>query len=284
MGLPVRLIVNADDFGLTAGVNRAIAELAQAGALSAATLMAAGAAFANSIDIANAIPGAKIGCHVVLVDGTACAAPGTVPTLAAKDGTFRSSLLRFAVDLQRGRIAEAEIEAEASAQINRLQAAGLSVSHVDTHKHTHLFPRVARPLLRAAMRCGVKAIRNPFEPAWSVRATQGAMLRKLQVAALNSFQQRFEQLRRASGLLSTDGAIGVCATGHLDAAALRRLLAAAPGGTWELVCHPGYNDAALHAVKTRLRSTREVEREALLEVIPEAVRAGRIQLIRFSDL
>lgn len=281
---PVRLIVNADDFGLTAGVNRAIAELARADALCSATLMAEGGAFSDAVAAAAATPGLGVGCHVVLVDGTACAPPSAVPTLAASDGTLRSSLVRFIMDLQRGRIAEAEMEAEAVAQITRLQSAGLTVSHVDTHKHTHLFPRVARALLRAAMRCGVRAVRNPFEEAWSADLTRGAFARKLEVTALRTFQQRFEQLRRASGLASTDGSIGVSATGHLDAAALRRLLDAAPGGTWELVCHPGYNDAALAAVKTRLRGTRDVEREALLALIPQAVREGRIELIRFSDL
>ena len=283
VGSPVRLIVNADDFGLTAGVNRAIAELAAAGALASATLMAGGSAFQGAVTAASAFGGLSVGCHVVLVDGLACAA-GAVPTLAGRDGKLQSSLMRFVADLQRGHIAEAEIEAEAVAQITRLQSAGLTVSHVDTHKHTHLFPRVARPLLRAAMRCGVGAVRNPFEQAWSASLTRGALLRKLEVTTLRTFQQRFDQLRRASGLASTDGSIGVSATGHLDTDTLRRLLDAAPGGTWELVCHPGYNDAELAAVKTRLRDTRDVEREALLALIPEAVRAGRIELIRFSDL
>ena len=192
--------------------------------------------------------------------------------------------MRFVADLQRGRISEIDIEAEAIAQISRLQAAGLTVTHVDTHKHTHLFPRVARPLLRAAMRCGVHAIRNPFEQAWSASLTRGALVRKLEVATLRAFQQRFDQLRRASGLASTDGSIGVSATGNLDQETLERLLDAAQGGTWELVCHPAYNDADLDAVQTRLRGTRDVEREALLAMIPKAVRAGRIELIRFNNL
>ena len=284
VGSTVRLIVNADDFGLTAGVNRAVAELASAGALGSATLMADGAAFQHAVESARACPALAVGCHVVLVDGSACAAAGTVPTLADGDGRLRTSLVSFIADLQRGRIVEAEIETEAVAQISRLQAAGLTVSHVDTHKHTHLFPRVARPLLRAAMRCGIRAIRNPFEQAWSARLTRGAALRKLEVTALRTFQQRFEQLRRASGLASTDGSIGVSATGNLDADTLQRLLHAAEGGTWELVCHPGYNDADLAAVQTRLRDTRDVEREALMALIPDAVRSGRVELIRFSDL
>ena len=276
----IRLIVNADDFGLTTGVNRAVEELAARGALSSATLMANGAAFAH----AATIKGPSVGCHVVLVDGSPLSPASSVQSLLGPDGRLRDSLLQFVADLQRGKIREAEIEAEAAAQIHRVQAAGIQVSHVDTHKHTHLFPRVARPLLRAAVLCGVGAIRNPFEDAWSARLTRGSIVRKLEVAALRSFQRRFHQLRQAAGLQCPDGSIGVSATGSLDAEALQRLLDTAPDGTWELVCHPGYNDTELDAVKTRLRGTRDVERLALMDLIPTAVASGRVKLITFRDL
>ncbi len=186
--------------------------------------------------------------------------------------------------LQQERIQAKHIETEAVAQIQRLQQAGLTVTHVDTHKHTHIFPGVMRPLMQAALRCGVPAVRNPFEQAWSASLTRGALLRKLEVAALRSFSSTFRKLLRASGLKTTDGSIGVSATGSLDADNLRRLLDAMPPGTWELVCHPGYNDADLNRVRTRLRSTRDTEREALLAQIPAAVRDGRIELICFGEL
>jgi predicted glycoside hydrolase/deacetylase ChbG (UPF0249 family) len=280
----IRLIINADDFGLTAGVNRAVAELASVPALTSATLMANGAAFHDATRQAASQPPLGVGCHVVLVDGTPIANADQIPTLLTPNGRLRNSLVQFIADLQRGRIHEAEIEAEATAQICRVQSAGITVTHVDTHKHTHLFPRVARPLLRAARNCGVLAIRNPFEQPWSASLTRGALLRKLEVAALRNFQERFHILRRAAGLQCPDGSIGVSATGTLDAESLQRLLDAAPAGTWELVCHPGYNDADLNQIKTRLRNTREVEREALQQLIPAAVASGRIELISFRDL
>ena len=276
----IRLIVNADDFGLTNGVNRAVTELFTAGALSSATLMANGNAFAGAV----AAPPAAVGCHIVLVDGEPVSAAASVPSLVGPGGRLQSSLVRFVADLHLGRISQKEIEREAIAQITRLQAAGIVVTHVDTHKHTHLFPRVALPVMRAAMYCGVRAIRNPFEQPWSASLTRGALLRRLEVAALRSFSETFGKLRRAAALQTTDGSIGVSATGHLDADTLERLLAAATPGTWELVCHPGYNDRDLDAVKTRLRSTRETEREALLRLLPKAVREGRIELISFADL
>lgn len=268
------LLINADDFGLTPGVNRSVVELHRAGVLSSATLMATGAFFEDAVALARATPTLEVGCHVQLVDGVPALAPGAIRSLCPDGQSLRPSLARFAADLYLGRIRADEMEAEATAQIQRVQAAGLRVSHVDTHKHTHLFPRVLRALLRAARACGVAAIRNPFEPEWSVRATRAASgLRRMEVAVLNTRRRAFLRLIRESGLATTAGAIGVLATGTPDVpGALRDLLAALPrdGESWELVCHPGYPDAELARVRTRLRESRGEEHAALLAQIPQS--------------
>jgi chitin disaccharide deacetylase len=268
------LIVNADDFGLTPGVNRSIAELHRARALSSATLMATGAFFDDAVALARANPGLEVGCHVLLVDGIPALPPEQIPTLCPDGKSFRPTLTAFVRDLFSFRIRASEITAEACGQIRRLQRAGLDVSHIDTHKHTHLFSGILRPLLDAALACGVPAIRNPFEPAWSLRATQGSSrLRRVAVAALQSWHRNFQRAVQASGLATTTGTIGVLATGGTGVEnTLRSLLAALPQtaatATWELVCHPGYPDAHLDRVRTRLRASRAQEHHALLELIP----------------
>ena len=276
----VPLLVNADDFGLTPGVNRSIAELAQARALSSATLMATGAAFDDAVALARSTPTLEVGCHVLLVDGTPVLPPSRIPTLCPDGRSFRPTLIAFVRDLFTFRIRAEEITAEASAQILRLQNAGLRVSHIDTHKHTHLFSGILRPLLRAAQDCGVPAIRNPFEPDWALRATLQSnsavsRLRRLAVVALRAEHRAFLRRVRASGLKTPAGTIGVLATGTTGPDAvrstLRALIAAQPpdpGATWELVCHPGYPDAALDQVRTRLRASRAHEHDALLELLP----------------
>jgi chitin disaccharide deacetylase len=280
------LIVNADDFGLTPGVNRSILELLHAGALTSATLMATaddfGAATASAIEN----PRLGVGCHVVLVDGRPALPADEIPALAAASGEFRPTLGSFVRDLVRGRIPEAEIEAEASAQIRRLQSAGIHVTHIDTHKHTHMFLRVLRPLLRAARACGVKAIRNPFEPGWAMEATPNAPEgRRWQIRLVRSRRRAFLRLVAEAGLTTTDGTIGVLATGTLNTRSLRRILSAIPQGTWELVCHPGYVDQALEAARTRLRESRAVEHEALLVLIPPWVQAHpEITLAHFGEI
>lgn len=280
-----RLIVNADDFGLTPGVNQAVMELHSAHALTSATLMATAEQLDQAVSLAKQSPSLGVGCHVVLVDGTPALPPSEIPSLidpSSQNGTsFRPKLSTFVTDLLRGRINDTEIEAEATAQIKRLQQAGIPVTHIDTHKHMHTFPRVLRPLLRAALACGVKAIRNPFEPNWSLNATANAgHVRKMQVRLLRSQSTAFSEEVTKARLLTTDGAIGVLATGTLDTQTIRNLLDAMPDGTWELVCHPGYNDAALQQQRTRLLASRDVERTALLETIPHA----NCELIHFGQL
>jgi hopanoid biosynthesis associated protein HpnK len=276
------LLINADDFGLTPGVNRAITELHDAGCLLSTTLMATGTAFTDAVALAKARPALGVGCHIVLTDGVPVLPPAEIPSLV-EGSHFRSRLTHFIRDLMLGRLNEAEVEREATAQIRRLQDAGLRVSHIDSHKHTHLFPAIVRPLARAAQACGVTALRNPFEPAWSMQA--GSLLRKLQLRALGRLRGPFFQQFDAGTLATTEGTLGVSATGDLNPDTLHDLLELMPEGTWELVCHPGYVETALDAVSTRLRQHREIELNALLTEIPRALRNyPELQLISYRDV
>ncbi|HZL25807.1 MAG TPA: ChbG/HpnK family deacetylase [Acidobacteriaceae bacterium] len=282
-----RLILNADDFGLTRGINRAIAELHAAGALTSATLMANGSAFDDAAAIARANPTLGVGCHVVLTDGTPLSAPETIPTLIGHDGkNFRASLGGFFFAAMRGKISEADIAREATAQIQRLQNAGINVTHLDTHKHTHILPRVARPLLAVAERTGIRAIRNPFEQSWSLRIGRSNRMRIVQVALMRLLRPNFFRLPqiRSGVVRTTNGTIGVSATGRLDADALRKALAVIPDGLWEIVCHPGYNDADLDAITTRLRDSRDIERLALLEIFTNNSHPSGTRLIHYGEI
>jgi predicted glycoside hydrolase/deacetylase ChbG (UPF0249 family) len=265
--MATRLIINADDFGLTCGINRAILELHQAGALTSATLMANGPAFADAVAIARAHPALGVGCHIVLTDGTPVSHPQRIPTLLGADGkNFRPSLIDFLTAVLLGRVNEDEVAIEALAQIQHLQRAGIDITHVDTHKHTHILPRIARPILFACERAGIGAIRNPFEEHWSLALGASDPMRRLQVRLIHPLRKRFEAIPqiKSGKILTTSGTIGISATGRLDAPMLDAILAKMPDGLWELVCHPGYNDRDLDTITTRLRATREIERDAIL--------------------
>jgi predicted glycoside hydrolase/deacetylase ChbG (UPF0249 family) len=284
-----RLIINADDFGLTRGINRAVEELHRAGVLTSTTLMATGPAFEDAVAVAHANPTLGVGCHIVLTDGVPVSPPETIPTLISSDGkSFRPSFVDFLQALLRGKINEEDIRREALAQIQKLQDAGINPTHLDTHKHTHLFPAVCRPLLNLAEQNSILAIRQPFEQDWSLALGHGKQIRRLQVKLLGSLKTKFDQQPqiRSRRIVTTDGTIGISATGNLYRETLHEILQAIPAeGAFELVCHPGYNDSDLDRITTRLREHRDIERNALLTEIPAiASHPNAPQLIHYGDL
>jgi hopanoid biosynthesis associated protein HpnK len=285
-----RLIVNADDFGLTSGVNRAIAEAHTRGIVTSATLMATGPAFAEARQMAQSLPQLSVGCHLLLIDGHPVLEPARIPSLADGNGRFRSNLKAFAARAVVGRLNPQQIEDEAGAQIRWLQSAGLTVSHVDTHKHTHLFPGVLRPILRAAAACGVRAIRNPFGPRRPFRSGQllarpSLWMRYAEVRILRRFAAQFREAVDREGFHTPDGTLGVEVTGALDEKLFQAIAESIPDGTWEFVCHPGYNDADLQAAGTRLRHSREVELSVLTLPDARAILARHgIQLISYREV
>jgi hopanoid biosynthesis associated protein HpnK len=283
-----RLIINADDFGLTSGVNRAIAEANRSGVLTSATIMANARAFEEAASLAKSQPGLKTGCHIVLIDGEPVSS--NLPLLTNGSARFRNSLKEFALAAVRQRLSAEEIQREAEAQIRKIQSLGITLTHIDSHKHTHMFPHVLRPLLRAARACGIRAIRNPFEPlrTWPGGMLLGAPALWLRCAGVMTFQMFAAEFRRAlkeEGMVSTDGTVGIAATGKLDQKMLLSILSGLPEGTWELVCHPGYSDADLKSAGTRLTVSREVELSALTSAeTKEALARQKIELISYSDL
>ena len=283
-----RIIVNADDFGLTSGVNRAIIESNRSGIVTSATLMANAKASDAAIDLAKAQPSLKTGCHVVLIDGVPLT--GNLPTLTETPQRFRSSLKQFAMAAVRKQISADEVQREVEAQIRKIQSRGITLTHVDSHKHTHMVPHILRPLLRAAKACGIRAVRNPFEPfrcwpAGMVLGSPGLWPRSAGVMAFQMFAAEFRRALKDERMVSTDGTVGIAVTGMLDQQKLLRILEALPDGTWELVCHPGYSDSDLQAAGTRLTKSREIELSALTSTEVRKVLARRnIELISYADL
>jgi hopanoid biosynthesis associated protein HpnK len=294
----LRLIVNADDFGLTSGVNRGIAEAHAKGIVTSATLMANGPTFSEAIEMAQAMPRLAIGCHVTLVDGIPVLKPTQVPSLLSgknagdnnsseNSALFRTAFSSFALASALGKLSGDEIAAEATAQIRKLQNAGIQVSHFDTHKHVHLFPKVLAPILRAAKACGVPAVRNPFGPVriLHLRAQPSSWKRWTQVSILNSLSGKFQRAVAKSGLRTTNGTIGVVGTGSMTAELFQLLLKTIPTGTWEFVCHPGYLDDDLRAAGTRLLASRETELQMLTAAeMREFLQSNNIVLSSYRDL
>lgn len=284
-----RLIVNADDFGYTSGVNRAIVKAHSCGVVTSSTLMANGAAFAEAVELAKTVPKLSVGCHVVLTDGEPVLAAEQLPSLTSA-AHFRDGMVEFGTRAVAGSMDADQITAEATAQIRKIQSAGIAVSHFDTHKHTHLFPKILRPLLRAAAGCGIRAVRNPFGPRLPLRSNHlltrpSLWTRHVEVRILGAFAGKFRKAVDLEGFTTPDGTLGIVVTGALDETLFYAIARSVPEGTWEFVCHPGYNDEDLQAGNTRLRESRETELRVLtLPAAREVLAQQGIELISYHDL
>ena len=290
LGEMKQLILNADDFGLTRGINQGIMRAHRGGILTSATLMANGPAFDDAIELAKANPQLGIGCHLVLSGGRAVAPREKIPSLAGPDGSLPESLAALVLRVTSGTLRTADIETELRAQIEKIRAAGIEATHVDTHKHTHCHPRVLNVVGRVARAFGISKIRNPVESArdsWqSTRPdVPGRILDFAASCAVRSIKSQFNSISRGYDLRSPDHFLGLVATGRLDATALVGLLQVVPEGTTEIMLHPGICDGDLRETHSRLQMHRETEMNALIAPeVMNVVTERQIHLISYRDL
>src|SRR6185437_9785701 len=268
-----KLIVNADDFGYTRGVNLGIVRGCQQGIVTSTTRMANGNAFEDAVACAKANPQLGVGVHLVLVGGRCVAKPQEIRSLADAEGNLPASLGDLLRKLWAGSIEPNEIACELRAQIRRVIEAGIEPTHVDCHKHTHLQPQVMEQVAAVAGEFGIRRVRRPYEEfgtLFAFAAKGRASLRR--IAAARNFR-------------TPDHFLGVAATGTLDRGALLSMISSIGEGVTELMCHPGVCDAELEQSATRLKRQREVELEALTDpAVREGLKRQDIELIDYRGL
>jgi predicted glycoside hydrolase/deacetylase ChbG (UPF0249 family) len=271
-----QLVVNADDLGLTVGVNDGIFDAHDLGILTSASLFAAAPATADAVRRARTRPSLGVGVHLAVVDGAPALPAAEVPSLVGADGRFRPSWKPFIVALLRGQIAVGEVERELAAQIERVIGAGIRPTHLDAHKHVHGHPRLFAIVARLAVRFGIPVVRVPYErPTVPDRRSQAWLN-----AAMRPWARRNYRTAAALGL-RTPSLVGRVQTGVLDAGLLGDLLHATGPGVTELMVHPGYVDDALRRTGTRLLESRQQELELLCRMETRARLVGeRIELVR----
>lgn len=288
-----QLIVNADDFGMAPGINRAIVEAHQRGIVTSTSLLANGAAFADAVEVARGEPGLGIGVHLNLTEGRPVAREPEVPTLVDDRGMFRHGPSSLAIGLALGRIRLEEIEREMCAQVRKVLAAGIRPTHLDGHKHIQMLPQIFPLAARVAREYGVRAMRCSAERPVGLVAlmrknSPGAVFTRYaegRVLAAVAFACDFRGKLRCAGVAAPDYFFGLTQTGFLDAESVEKILYNLPPGTSELMCHPGYADAALQASQTRLVAARERELDALTRAETRAViERLRVRLIRYDEL
>jgi hopanoid biosynthesis associated protein HpnK len=218
-----RLIVTADDFGMSLAVNAAVEDAHRHGILSTASLMVAADAAADAIARARRLPTLGVGLHLVLVDGRPILPPAQLPDLVDASGRFPDALARLGTRIYFGAVARRQAEAEIRAQFQAFRATGLRLDHVNAHHHFHFHPTVRDILIDLAPEFGIRAIRVPREP--------GNVLLSPFVASLR------RRLDRA-GIAHNDWQFGLRDTGAMNAARTKELLTHLRDGVTEIYFHP----------------------------------------------
>jgi hopanoid biosynthesis associated protein HpnK len=236
-----RLIVNADDLGLTPGVNRGILRAFQDGIVTSASLIVTGSAFEEAVALAQQNPELDVGLHLTLVEERAVLAREMLPTLVDETGRFLRTSGEFCRRALLGRISWDEVEREIAAQIARFQKTGLRLSHVDGHQHLHMFPPVFQIVRRLTRGMDNVWIRNPAGP-WR-RSSGARMGRWVKRLGLNLTSLLTRGLHGPPLPQMPDGMYGFELSGCLTRSVLGETLREIPDGLYELICHPGEDDA-----------------------------------------
>ena len=255
------LIVTADDFGLHPAVNEAVEQASRAGVLTAASLMVAAPAAADAIRRARNLPHLRVGLHLVLADGCAMLAPELIPALADPAGHMNSRMFVNGVRFFAFPAVRRQLEAEIRAQFSAFARSGLTLDHVNVHKHFHLHPTLLRMLLRIGSDYGESAVRVPDEPLWFA-ARNGAWVAGANAALLAPWIALMKRRLRAARVLHNDRIFGVAASGSMDEAKLLTILARLPPGITEIYLHPAVQSGA--AIAASMSGYRHADELAAL--------------------
>jgi hopanoid biosynthesis associated protein HpnK len=255
--LPKQVIVTADDFGLCVAVNEAVERAYREGVLTSASLMVAGEAAEDAVRRARAMPGLRVGLHLVLVEGRSVLPHSAIPDLVDCSGWFGSDQVWRGFSYFFRPAVRHQLAAEIEAQFAAFAATGFALDHADAHKHMHLHPTIGRLLIYIGRGHGLRAIRVPAEPP-SVLAACGERP-GIGARALFLWSRRLRRQAIAAGLTVPDQVFGLTWSGHMTAERLRRLVPRLPAGVSEIYLHPATRrDATLAALMPGYEHTAEL--------------------------
>jgi len=279
-----RIIINADDFGLCDGVNKAVAQAHTAGVLTSATIMANMPAADEAVKMAKQMPSLGVGVHLNLFEGKPLSKDNGIDCLLNADGSFAFSPAKLSLlSIGRHKIRNA-IRTELTAQIQWVIDNGLKPTHLDSHKHIHSFPSIFPIVCDLARRFEITAIRFTLEPKqlsampWPLPSEGGRKrARAVRITAkINRIQN--------STFLKTNALLGVTHTGKIDVNFFKAVTLYNSAATTEVMTHPGLADG-LDQRQTKLLHQRKGELQALCsERTKQYFKDAGIKLVHYGQL
>jgi hopanoid biosynthesis associated protein HpnK len=271
---PRRLIVNADDFGLSASVNQAVIRAHRDGILTTASLMVNEPGCAEAVKLAKENPKLGVGLHLTLLFGHSALSPEKIPGLVNSRGEFIGNSVQVGMKYFFKRSLREQLRAEIHAQFEKFRAAGLPLDHVNGHLHLHLHPVIFKILMEDSEALGIRHLRLARDClACSRRMSRGHWLYRISTAVI--FEWLSNRARKTLGQKKIRHAqitFGLLQDSRVDEEYVLKLLPELPDGDSELYSHPSL-DKFKH------------EFDALVSPrVREQVEKLGIQLIRYQDL
>ncbi|SDE84619.1 ChbG/HpnK family deacetylase [Sporomusa acidovorans] len=242
-----QLIVNADDFGLHESINHGIIEGYTKGCITSTSLMAGGPAFEHAAGLAAKHPQLGIGVHLTLVGGLPVSEPHCISSLVDGNGMFCGSYASLFRKIGTSGICLRDVQCELTAQVEKVLAAGINVTHLDSHQHMHVVPGIFDVVLRIAKKYHIPAMRIPAEPLLFLggfKPTAGRIIGRTGLSVLANLAHF--RARRA-GIVVPDHFYGMVAGGSMDESLLLNIIDNLPEGVSEVMVHPGFDDTKLNA-------------------------------------
>jgi predicted glycoside hydrolase/deacetylase ChbG (UPF0249 family) len=279
-----KIIINADDFGLCEGVNKAVAQAHTQGVLTSTTIMANMPAARQAVEIARQLPTLGVGVHLNLFVGKPVSKSACVDCLLAVDGQFAFSPSMLSLLSAVKRKIRNAIATELAAQIQWVIDNGLKPTHLDSHKHIHNFPVIFPIVCELAKRFKIAAIRWPFEPKqvcqkpWPLPFEGGAK-RAAVVRAMAKINRK-----QNPAFLKTQAVLGIAHTGKIDIDFLKTAALQDLAETVEVITHPGFING-LDKLETRLIHERKMELDVLCDKqTKQYFKDAAIKLVHYGQL
>jgi len=270
-----QLVINADDFGYFDGVSEGILEAIDAGIVTATGVMANAPGFERWAAALLKHPEADVGVHLNATYGEPLT-PAMRTALAFNDHRMPPKGT-LALHVMTGRIPVATLADEWRAQIERCRAAGLTLRFLNSHEHVHMHPRLYPSIKQLAREFNVPFVRHTHAE-FDFPLTASSALRAVMVSALSALQ---------TGMERTPKLLGVAPSGRLNIGYMQRMLSRLQAGkNYELMCHPGHDDA-IAAADPALRRYHDWTGELrclLSREFRDALQARAVRTIRFRDL
>jgi len=240
-----QLIINADDFGLHPVINKGIIKGHSEGIITSTSLMPSSPFFDEAVQLAKANPSLGVGIHLTLVGGVEPACTSGVNSLLTADGVFAEDYTVFAKKWYTGSIKKNELVKELETQIEKVLAADIKPTHIDSHQHMHVLPGIAGIVVRLCEKYGIKKIRMPGENIFWSGGFAAGMGRKIGRDGLSFCAMLAKGKAKSAGLVYPQHFFGMLAGGNLNAELVKNILLNLPEGTSEIMTHPGLDSAEL---------------------------------------